>query len=778
MVSRNVVLRAVTDRRQRVASIEESPVASAPPFASLQSFRRDHGEPSAPDQCVFAAPVSPGTGRAPGATNGRWLIATVEPVDKTAFGWEVAEQALEALRQGFAAQYDSTAREALARGFAAANACVRAANRGERGRRRGERVFVGASAMALDGQSLFFAHVPPSQIVFTQDRMVYTIPALHTWEPHYAGSDRSKAEPLGVRDQIEPDLFQTAVIERDTFVLCSTSLGRAISTLPALADRLRPPSDPAGRPLASLPVGPAEHPITMLDMGPVRPAGPNPAEAWVDWLDHVAGDRNVPTCHAVVATVGQVEGRSPDGAGARSRPRERAGRQIAEPEPVSSPSRPTDSRTDDALDRTGKPRLMHQPVPPVDAPRHRRLPGANGVRRFDDGENILPESWRVRIPRLAFRHRIEPPRWLAVSLALLVLLAAGTGIGYLRSASVEHDLTGALTRIDGQLVSAESSDDASGLGTLRGQLRTLATRYGGSPDLDQRWVRLTTIEDRLLGRLRLAAPVSLGHLPAESIPADRSPHLVHAGADVFLVGNSLYELDVESNQLTYLIGAGQAIDGQITGPVLDAVATRSGIAVTDGVTLFDRDGRGNWSAEPFDAQLGLPAGQVAAIALYDDQIVAIDGSSGTLVAVPMAGSATGGPPGLPPSLLGSSSGALDLAVNDDLFVLGGTGTLVSFDRRGQAAMISVPVTPSISLPRAMDASGSNLWIFDSGSGSGRLVCYAPSEDTAIVYELPVTGIDTDGPLTSASDFAIDAPNSRIVFVVDETLWSVPLPVAG
>ncbi len=302
------------------------------PFTSVQSFRREHGEPAAPDRCVFAAPVLAGLDRPPGGSPVRWLVATVEPVDKTGHGWSVAVQALEALRQGFAAQYDSTVPEALGRGFAAANACVRAANRGEMGRRRGERVFVGAAAMALDGEDLIFAHVPPSQILFTQDQMIYSIPAIHSWEPHFAGSGRSRSEPFGVRDQIEPDMFQTTADQRDTVVLCSTSLGRAIAGLPDLEDTLRPPLDPSGRPLASLPVGPAEHPITMLDLGPVRPAGRDPALAWIDWLDHVADERHVPTCHAVAATVGQVEGRTSQASAGRSQPRERTASRTPEPE--------------------------------------------------------------------------------------------------------------------------------------------------------------------------------------------------------------------------------------------------------------------------------------------------------------------------------------------------------------------------------------------------------------------------------------------------------------
>jgi len=759
------------------------------PYNSVHSFRRDAADPLAPNAHVFAAPVSAGPDWAVNQTAGRWLVATVEPVDKTEHGWSVAAQALDALRQGFAAQYDSTVPEALARGFAAANACVRAANRGETERRRGERVFVGAAAIVLDGQHLIFAHVPPCQIVFTQDQMVYSIPALHSWEPHFAGSDRSRAQPLGTRDTIEPDLFQTDAVERDTIVLCSTSLGRAIAGLPPLEGTLRPPVDPMGRPLTSLPIGPAEHPIPMVDMGPVRPTGLDPALAWVDWLDQVAQERRVPACHAIAATVGQLEGRSTRRTSTGSRPRDRATRRSPDPEPepqtVETGNRgphPLGGRSDSEwLERSGRPRLIHAPVSPLDPPwnnRRQRMPGANGVRRFSGNEGLIPESWRANAPRIILRRKVAPPRWFGVALAILVLLSAGTGVGYLRSVAVETELIEALSRIDAQLAAADTNDDATGLGTLRGQLQTLNSRYGASPSVDQRLVQLVAVEDRLIGRLRLSSPLELGQLPGPSIPADQPARLLHAGSGVFVMGNSLYELDYDSNRLVYLLGAGDTIDGQTAGPVIDAVATRSGIALTDGVSLFDRDGQGGWSAEPFDARLEVAPGQVAAIALYDDQMVAIDGSSGTLVAVPLAGRTTGGAPALPVSMFGASASALDLAVNDDLFVLGTAGELVSFDRLGQTAKLTVPVSPPLRLPRAMETDGPNLWILDIGNGAGRMVCYSAANDTAVVYELPVVGIEELSPLTKATDFAIDTANSRIVFLTGSTLWSVPLPVVG
>lgn len=755
-------------------SVEESCV-SQPPFDSLQSFRRDHGDALPMENCVYAAAVHAGAGMAPAGSAGRWLVATVEPVDKTDHGWSVAGQALEALRQGFAAQYDSTVPQALARGFAAANACVRAANRGELGRRRGERVSVGAAAMAVDGNRLVFAHVPPSQIVFTQDRMVYSIPALHSWEPHYAGSDRSRALPLGVRDRVEVDLFQTTVAEQDTVILCSTSLGRAITGLPAVADRLRPPADPAGRPLASLPVGPAEHPVTMVDLGPDRPTGLDTAQAWVGWLDYVATDRHVTSCHAVAATMGQVESRAPHGAFGRSRPRERAGRQLPEPEPATPAL--TFVHADDALDRSGRPAMMHFPVPPVDTHRSmasRPLPGANGVRRFAETDRLLPEAWRGNLPRIQLRGSNRPPRWLATAVVLLVLLVAGTGVGYLRSAAVTNGLARALSSIDQQLVSAESGDDASQLNLIRGQLRTLVARHGASPDLDSRLIRLVTVEDRLLGRLRLGQAVSLGQLPAASVPSGRPIRLLHSGNRVFLVGTSLYELDRQGGQLIHLIGSGDVIDGNTAGPILDAVATRSGVAVTDGVTLFARDVIGRWTAKPIDARVDQPAGGIMAITLYHGQMVMIDGATGGLLTVPLDDTQTGGAVALPESMTGAN-GALDLIANDDLFVLGADGDLVAFDQLGRANAMAVPVSPRVTAPRAMDASGNELWILDAGDGSGRLIRMVPGDSAAIAYELPVISVDQPGPLDRATDFAIDAANDRIIFIAERTIWSVPLP---
>lgn len=278
------------------------------PFSNLQSIAFRNGHPDAHSDIIVAGPVSPGSGSLV-TSAGRWLVATVEPVEGTEYAWSVAAKALDALRQGFAVHYDAAIPQALARGFAAANACVRHANSGEHGRRRSERVGIGASAIAVDGEQIVLAHVPPSQIVFTQDRLIYSIPALHSWEPHYAGSDRSDAEPLGAREQIVLDIFRTTIAPRDTFVLCSTSLGRAIAELPDLRERLQPPADPDGRPLTSLPVGPAEHPVTMLDIGPVRPTEFDLAGGWVDWLAHVAGESRVTACHAVVATIGQVHDR-------------------------------------------------------------------------------------------------------------------------------------------------------------------------------------------------------------------------------------------------------------------------------------------------------------------------------------------------------------------------------------------------------------------------------------------------------------------------------------
>jgi hypothetical protein len=754
------------------------------PFTSIQSFRRDAGEPADEMTIIHSAAVSPGLPSMPG-TGGRWLVATVEPTSQTEYAWEIAHRALDALRQGFASQSDASATEALARGFAAANACVRAANRGESGRRRSERVVVGASAIAIDGDYLVLAHVPPSQILFSQDRMVYAIPSLHSWEPHYAGSDRSQAQPLGSSDQVHPDIFRTAIEPQDTFVLCSTNLGRAMTGLSAIEDRLRPPTDPSGRPMSSLPVGPAEHPISMFDIGAIRPAGPDGARAWVDWLDHVSTERQVPSCHAIAVTVGKAATRGGSPAIRRPRTRERSRPASGDADPGPVARKPSTSRHQEAmLDRSDRPQLLHAPVASmVTSPglNLRQLPGAHGVSRHADAPSHGASLWRNMSPRIGFDRRpgaIHFPRWLTLSLVGLLVLTLGLGAARMRQASTAETLALALNRIDERIDAADIGNDASELGTIRGQLQTLSMRHGPSAAIDSSSLRLTAVEDRLLGRSRLEPATSLGTLPAAVLPVDRSVRLVQSNSGIYVVGAALYVLDPADNQLVELLRAGTVIDKLTVGTILDAVATRSGVAVTDGRSLFSRGSSGQWSAEAIAAELPIGDQGSAAMAIVDGQIVAIDRATGTLVSQALEGTAVGGTPALAPELVATLPQLRDMDHDGELYLLGDDDRLVIWDPRNEPSAIDVPVSPPLRDARALDIAGSGIWILDAGHGDGRLSHLIPDEERVRSFALPVSGPGFNGPLFNATDFAIDLATSQIVFVAEGALWSVPIPTEG
>jgi hypothetical protein len=157
----------------------------------------------------------------------RRLLAVVEPVDPTGRGHEVAEVALAALREGFWRAAGQPLASALGEAFAAANAAVRDENRLASGEGRERHVGVGASAIALEGRRLVLAQVPPSQAILVQEGRVYAFPDLASWGGHFLPADdriEPDPEPLGCREQANPDLFRTLAAPDDLIVLCASAI--------------------------------------------------------------------------------------------------------------------------------------------------------------------------------------------------------------------------------------------------------------------------------------------------------------------------------------------------------------------------------------------------------------------------------------------------------------------------------------------------------------------------------------------------------------------------
>lgn len=191
------------------------------PAASGIGFAIANGEPIEIDSLLHFRPASRRR------IERRQLFATVEPLQPTERGREVASVALRALKEGFAAAADQPIPAALGRAFADANAAVREENRHRPSDGPDRRVFVGASAVVLDGCELVIAQVPPTQAAVVQEGQVYAFPALASWSPWYQpalerlGPD---PEPLGRSEQATVDIFRTIAAPGDLIVLCASAI--------------------------------------------------------------------------------------------------------------------------------------------------------------------------------------------------------------------------------------------------------------------------------------------------------------------------------------------------------------------------------------------------------------------------------------------------------------------------------------------------------------------------------------------------------------------------
>ncbi len=189
------------------------------------AFARSAGVPTDIEEALSIDPDSTVQGA-------RRLIVTVEPLEQSRRGSEIAASALATLRETFTGAAALPVPAALARAFAAANAAVREENRLQVGEGQGRRVDVGATAVVLEGRDLTIAQVPPTQAVVIQDGQGYAFPCLDSWGPDYLPTiDRPtpQAEPLGYADCVCPDLYRTVMAPGDLLILCSAGLARCLA---------------------------------------------------------------------------------------------------------------------------------------------------------------------------------------------------------------------------------------------------------------------------------------------------------------------------------------------------------------------------------------------------------------------------------------------------------------------------------------------------------------------------------------------------------------------
>ena len=162
--------------------------------------------------------------------HGRRLLIAVEPLEPSPRGFELARLAMAVMREAFAEAAAQPAAEALRRAFAAANTALLAENRPLPGCRWERRIFVGATAIAVEGRVLTVAQMPATQALIVQDGRLYAFPDLASWRCDYqAPAEAREPDPLGCRDAVCPDLFRTVAAQGDLIVLCSAAVARCLA---------------------------------------------------------------------------------------------------------------------------------------------------------------------------------------------------------------------------------------------------------------------------------------------------------------------------------------------------------------------------------------------------------------------------------------------------------------------------------------------------------------------------------------------------------------------
>jgi hypothetical protein len=711
----------------------------------------------------------------PGRTEVR-LLASIEPLDGTAYARELAAHALAALRDRFAATAGGPPAERLDAAVGAANAVLLADNR--RPERGGERQLrAGVAAVAVAGRSLVAALVAPTQLVVVQDRRLYAIPALSSWGDGDDAADADEAPPLGETDWVQPTIVRTRAADGDLVVLCHSTLVRAA----------------------------ARHPATRALFTHVLVEA-NPT-AVVTAAAEIARERAFDDTFVLAARLGKPAlpvlpprraRTAPSTVGNARRFGSAGVMPSAYPKLALATSGPTivvaSSGTD--LARSLQLALVGALETLRPAPRptthgslgpERRAPGVGSVRRYIGGA-AEPSPLRSLLPR-GLDARVRVPGRLLAAGALAAVVAVGTvGAAGVQRARGEQALA-ALAAVE-RATDVLAADPVAPMLAIADGERALtdAGAAGASATrLADVSAAFDAARDTALGIERFGDMTRVGSLPPTADPLRAT--LVTLDDRVFLAGGGFYEVDVDRGHLVELIAPGQLVDGAPVGVVIDAAVDQSGVLLSDGVALYRQGDGGAWRRQVLVEPRLAGGPNDGPSASFNRSLYAL-AAGGSIVKYEDDGR------GLAPWMWASAgdypdlADARDIAVDERVHVLLADGRVFSFSRGVLEASSALPVMPEASGNGFFaSAPGSRaLYVVDPtsrvGNVAGRLIRFDGGGRTQqFLAPMAVAG---DG--TGAAEAALAArvlANARSVAVVEAAgsvylisggdLWQATLP---
>lgn len=734
---------------------------------------------------------------------GRRLLLSVEPLEPTERGFELAGTALAVLRDTFANAPDLPTAVALDRAFAAANRALLAENRPRSACRRQRASLIGATAAVLAGRELVVAQVPPSQAILVQDRRLYAFPDLASWRPDFVpAGDDPEPLPLGCAGDCRPSLFRTVAAAGDLVLLCSSSLARRIGRDDTAVDQL-------------------------LLLGHRRRADPATVDAALDRLGFIAAAGDLDDAHAAVVAVDRLpstfgggraisDGWQRLGDALRDAPR----RPFPAPSPTPAanhawataavpawspsvgiaaapaasnqgphlgrPPAPALARFAGGVARLGPTERQAPTTPPTTATATARLglpalllrrparsaPGAASVRRYRQQSSVTAD-WRTNLPR---GPQLHVPRRIVTVAAIAFAAFGGSGFVLDRQidrsarvdasfAAVDHAMGQMATNPDAAIAAADSALDQA--------------RRADVPDheLRDRQRAVDAARDRAWGVARFARLDRVGSLPAEV--GTQAASLVRASDRVFVLSGALYELDAVEGRLVRLLGPGDRVGGGTVGELGTAAAEPSDVIVGDGTALFSRDGSGAWLRRPIAATAEQGAWPPMPSAAFGGSLYTLTSGQGVVK--------FGSEQTPYPDEWANLSAAPDLASARDLVIDGRVhalltdGRVQTLERGVSQATLEPAVVPPVVRPLALAGGPDStaLYLLDAGARigttHGRVVqLTAAGEPRQILAPTDATD-EARQILAEAHDLVVDEAGGVVYLLTKNAVWRGELP---
>ncbi|HEV2074173.1 MAG TPA: hypothetical protein VGR29_11095 [Thermomicrobiales bacterium] len=736
----------------------------------------------------------------------RGFAVMTESLTLSGRGEELARHARALILQELRRHQRQPADAALARAFAVANSIVFEEGRFPGG--IGQRYLIGATAIVFEGHQATIGHLPPGQLVLAQDGLVYAVPEIGSWLPHYAETqdDAPTPEPLGYASWTAPVLVQTELREGDTLILCTAKIGEGLAELSArpggdqlsvsgfhgrdpdkVMDVLREVVIERELPVAAAAVigfPPAERGSGVETIGDI---GRNAREQWrhgraaIRQFLPVRPSRAArPTVAAGVSAIDMSSGagdlddvvRVP-AAGWR-KPEESIQERLI---------RLTERRSGDWRDTWRQPSELRQ----------LGAPGAHGISRYRDSSLGAGEpSWKHTMPRLPF---LRSPVFIVLCVVALLGVSALLYTERGRFLPSEDDYMAHVAEADRQLLLArDTSNEDIVQDALDDAEAALAdAERAGAPEelLSPRQNEITLERDAIQQVVRLADVTRIGGLPA-ALQSSRT-RAIHTPGGIFLANGSLYRLRPESREMQLVLQSGSDVEGLQVGDLFGVAYDGETLVASDGQHVFFA-GSAEGSAwqgmtlEEINQQGPWPPGPIAAFAeniyllvpeyrnIYQFTLNPEEQRVG-----PMDWVLTGDRVTL--------NLAVDMTVDGNIYVLLEDGRVLTMRRGAQVASFDLPVfDPETETPLAIVSGPMTGYLYVAvvdDQGDGRVIAVDREGGHMSQLELPAgfsTGeSDVLPPFDDLQDIAVDEASGTLYLVNGDAVWTAryslpPLPV--